>query len=189
VDPEHGVSFTYDHTNHKVLDTRSYSSSGSSFDGHSLYLSLANYVDEHFPSEAAFGVFPQEDETVAIVIVDSKYSPGNFWNGRWKSVYILDPSSNTVKGTIDVDVHYFEDGNVRLKMSKELDIKVTNDIVKPIGLAETMYQQEVNKTFVGLNEGSFKALRRQLPVTRSKMTWGKAIGNYRLGQDIGGGRT
>lgn len=161
----------------------------------SLHKSLSKYVTEHYPSSYGFGVFPQPDNTIAVVIVDSKYSPSNFWNGRWRSWYLFDPSSGRVSGSIELDIHYFEDGNVRMKTRKEIGIvtdeqnsnndeKIAVDLVAKIAAAEAKYQEEVNHSFVGLNEGPFKALRRQLPVTRSKMNWGKAMGNYRLGKGM-----
>lgn len=151
----------------------------------SLHSSLSQYIQEHYPSEVGFGVFPQPDSTIAIVIVDSRYSPQNFWNGRWRSWYLLDPASGRISGSIEIDVHYFEDGNVRLKTRKEIgvvDAKSPLIVVNRIAQAESKYQEDVNRAFVGLNENEFKALRRQLPVTRSKMNWGKAIGTYRLGK-------
>jgi capping protein alpha len=150
---------------------------------------LGRYVNEHFPSQAGYGVFPQKDGTLALLVVDNKYSPQNYWNGSWKSYYVYDPSTDSINGEISVDVHYFEEGNVRLKTSKPVSIASSRDVIKDIKAQENAYQDELNRTFVGLNEGQFKALRRQLPVTRSKMTWGKAVGNYRLGKDIGGETT
>jgi capping protein alpha len=150
---------------------------------------LGRYVNEHFPSQAGYGVFPQKDGTLALLVVDNKYSPQNYWNGSWKSYYVYDPSTDSINGEISVDVHYFEEGNVRLKTSKPVSIASSRDVIKDIKAEENEYQDELNRTFVGLNEGQFKALRRQLPVTRSKMTWGKAVGNYRLGKDIGGETT
>jgi capping protein alpha len=59
-------------------------------------------------------------------------------------------------------------------------------IAKEIAAAERKYQEELNRGFTNLSEGAFKALRRQLPVTRQKIEWDK-VASYRLGQDIGGG--
>jgi len=61
-------------------------------------------------------------------------------------------------------------------------------VVKEIAKAENKFQEELNRAFTTLAEGSFKGLRRQLPVTRQRMEWEKHQG-YRLGQDIGGGRS
>lgn len=116
--------------------------------------------------------------------MDSRYSPSNFWTGRWRSWYLLDPASGGISGSIEVDVHYFEDGNVRLKTRKEIGIQGANSpllVANKISQNEGEYLLEINRTFIGLNETEFKALRRQLPVTRSKMNWEKAA-TYRLGK-------
>lgn len=90
-------------------------------------------------------------------------------------------------------MHYYEDGNVRLLTKKDVSVSSgsgasAGEIVRAIATAEKKYQEDLNKAFGGLAEGAFKALRRQLPVTRQKVEWEK-ISGYRLGQDIGGGRT
>lgn len=111
-------------------------------------------------------------------------------NGRWRSVYTFDPASGALEGSIKVDVHYYEDGNVRLLTDRPSTASVSSGtgagIVKEISAAEKKYQDELNRGFTNLSEGTFKGLRRQLPVTRQKIEWDK-VTSYRLGQDIGGG--
>ncbi|KAK9371134.1 F-actin-capping protein subunit alpha [Lipomyces kononenkoae] len=191
-DPELGKSFSVDHRSLKVSRVEEYD--GPTETVSSITSDVKNYVLEHYPDPSSYGVFPQSsDDNVAIVIVSNKYSPYNFWNGRWRSSYVADLSSGSLTGSIAVDVHYYEDGNVRLKATKQIesDFKSadTSSIIKSIAMLERNYQEELNREFGGLSEGAFKSLRRQLPVTRSKIEWGKAIGAYRLGQDIGGGRS
>jgi capping protein alpha len=93
-------------------------------------------------------------------------------------------------GTIKVNVHYYEDGNVALTTTKKINIENAGstgvEIVRKLAQAERAYQEELNRAFVGMNEQSFKSLRRQLPVTRQKVEWDK-VGGYRLGSDIRGG--
>jgi capping protein alpha len=88
-------------------------------------------------------------------------------------------------------VHYYEDGNVRMNTSKKVEISSgtgsADALVKEIAKAENRYQEELNRAFTALAEGSFKGLRRQLPVTRQRVEWDKIAG-YRLGQDVVGGR-
>jgi capping protein alpha len=122
------------------------------------------------------------------VTVANKYSPTNYWNGRWRSSYIYNPSSNTLAGSIKVDVHYYEDGNVRLLTKKDVSLNGVGekDVMRQIATAEKKYQEDLNRAFGQLSEGAFKGLRRQLPITRQKIEWEK-ISGYRLGQDIGGG--
>lgn len=111
-------------------------------------------------------------------------------NGRWRSLYIFDPSSASLEGSVKVDVHYYEDGNVRLLTNKPVSVSIPSGtgsgIAKEIGSVERKYQEELNRGFTNLSEGAFKGLRRQLPVTRQKIEWDK-VASYRLGQDIGGG--
>ena len=175
----------------------------------SLTKSLSTHASEHYPN-ASVGVYPTDnDSTVALLLVSNKYSLNNFWTGRWRSIYTFDPSSSSLSGESKVDVHYFEDGNVRMLTSKPVSISVSSssasDIVRQIAAAEKKYQQDLNSAFTNLSEGAFKGLRRQLPVTRQKVEWEK-ISGYRvclpflaslwcvltgiqLGQDIGGGRS
>ncbi|QGI66036.1 hypothetical protein CEK26_009987 [Fusarium fujikuroi] len=190
-DVESSSSFAFDHTTQKASAVQSHVLEGAQADlVKSTLKSIGPYVDEHF-ANAAHGVYPIEsDSKIAIVIVGNKYSPNNFWNGRWRSLYILDPSSGALEGSLKVDVHYYEDGNVRLLTNKPVSSTVSSvngaSIVREISTTERKYQEELNKGFVSLSEGAFKGLRRQLPVTRQKIEWDR-VTSYRLGQDIGGG--
>ncbi len=87
-------------------------------------------------------------------------------------------------------MHYYEDGNVRLLTNKAVAAAVSAGtgagVAREIAVGEKKYQEELNRSFTSLSEGAFKALRRQLPVTRQKIEWDK-VASYRLGQDIGGG--
>ena len=60
-------------------------------------------------------------------------------------------------------------------------------VVKAVARVEREWQEELGRGFQGLSEGSFKGLRRQLPVTRQKMEWEK-VGGMRVGREIGGKR-
>jgi len=108
----------------------------------------------------------------------------NFWSGRWRSLYTFKPSGGSLSGSIKVDVHYFEDGNVRMLTKKPVSTSVSSssasDIVRQIAQTEKKYQEDLNRAFTNLNEGAFKGLRRQLPVTRQKVEWEK-ISGYRVG--------
>ncbi|KAI1766944.1 2-oxoisovalerate dehydrogenase beta subunit [Hypoxylon sp. FL1150] len=190
-DVESSSSFAFDHATQKASGVQSYVLEGAQADlVKSTLKSLSTYVKEHFPS-ASYGVYPIEDDSrVAVIVVANKYSPNNFWNGRWRSLYIFDPSSSSLEGSIKVDVHYYEDGNVRLLTNKPISGSVSSGtgagIAKEIAAVEKKYQEELNRGFTSLSEGAFKGLRRQLPVTRQKIEWDK-VASYRVGQDISAG--
>ena len=86
-------------------------------------------------------------------------------------------------------MHYYEDGNVGLNTVKhipETEVEANGAaVVHKVAAIEKQYQEEVNRAFVGMNEGSFKGLRRQLPVTRQRVEWEKIRG-YGLGGDLRG---
>ncbi|KAK6538938.1 F-actin-capping protein subunit alpha [Orbilia ellipsospora] len=189
-DTESSSSFAYDHTTQRASDVQSHPIEGDNASTvKSLVRDVGDHVKEHFPSLPAHGVYPTDDG-IAILIVGNKYSPSNYWNGRWRSTYVYNPSTSSLTGTIAVDVHYYEDGNVRLvtekKVNESLRSGTSSEIVKAIANVERKYQEELNRAFGALSEGAFKSLRRSLPVTRQKMDWQKA-GAYKIGQDIGGG--
>lgn len=195
----------------------------------SLLKSLSSYTAEHYPL-ASYGVYFTTDlssspsspspASIAILLASNKYSPKNFWNARWRSSYLLTPSADgtapaTLSGTINVTVHYYEDGNVNLSTSKSSRFDLNLDfspssrqhdtisappsppsssapssasattIIRTIKQTETAYQIEVNKAFVKLNEDGLKGLRRHLPITRQKVDWEK-VGEYKLGGDLQG---
>jgi capping protein alpha len=122
-----------------------------------------------------------------------KLTTSSHRNGRFRAIYQVpvSSSSTSINGNIHVDVHYYEDGNVSLNTTKPIALSVPSisaeSIISRIATAERDYQEELNRAFVAMAEGTFKGLRRQLPITRQKVEWEK-VGGYRLGQDISGGK-
>ena len=83
-----------------------------------------------------------------------------------------------------MDVHYYENGNVRLLTSKPINTTLSSsasasEITRQVASIERKYHDELNRAFSSLSEGAFKSLRRQLPVTRQKVEWEK-ISTYRV---------
>ncbi|OAL52520.1 F-actin-capping protein-like protein subunit alpha-1 [Pyrenochaeta sp. DS3sAY3a] len=192
-DVETQSSFDFDHASGKASAVQSHVLESRHEDlVKSLVKALSTHTAEHYPS-SSYGVYPtSSDSTLALLTVANKYSPTNFWNGRWRSAYLYSPSTGSLTGTINVDVHYYEDGNVRLLTKKDVSVAVGGsasaaEVVRKIAGEEKKYQEDLNRAFGALSEGAFKSLRRQLPITRQKIEWEK-ISGYRLGQDIGGGR-
>jgi len=189
-DVDTSTSFVFDHATGKASDAKTYALESTNIEIiKSILKSLKAHTAEHYDT-AGSGVFPTEnDAKIAIITVATKFSPNNYINGKWRSSYIYDPASSSVSGEILVDVHYYEDGNVRLITSKDVTTSGSSaaEVVKAIAIAERKYQEELNRGFSGLSEGAFKSLRRNLPVSRSKMAWERWEG-MRIGQDIGGGR-
>jgi capping protein alpha len=85
------------------------------------------YVNDHYP-EGVLTVYTNEQQLI-LAIVDNKYNPNNYWNGRWRAVWTYDTQSGELKGTTKVTVHYYEDGNVQLNADKEFQASITKNEV------------------------------------------------------------
>lgn len=126
--------------------------------------------------------------TFAIHHVGNRFNLSNFWSGRWRASYTLDAHSTprTLTCSITVQVHYFENGNVQLNAAKPRtfhlsanDDNLVHQVVSVIGAHEDAWQHALEHTYDELAESAFKALRRQLPLTRQKVDWDKVL-NYKL---------
>jgi capping protein (actin filament) muscle Z-line, alpha len=123
--------------------------------------------------------------------------------GRWRSEYIVDLDENKVNGRVLVNVHYYEQGNVRdifvscctnlthlfgqVQLSTTHAISLTFPpviVISPASTAaskilaliedeEGKYQTSLNETYHEMGEKTFKGLRRALPLTRQKLDWDK----------------
>ena len=187
-DAVRGVSFTVDHLNKKGLDVEPLQDAASQEECKKLHEQITEYTAKNYPGDVTIAVNPIADsQKLEIIIISTKYNPANFWNGDWRSKYTYDASSNQISGSIEVHVHYYEDGNVSFKSNKTVENTPANDVVDAISQIEGEFEKSLDVSFTELNEKQFKALRRRLPITRSKVNWGKAIGNYRLGKDAAEG--
>jgi capping protein (actin filament) muscle Z-line, alpha len=133
----------------------------------------------HFPNGVSTVI--DTDTAFILIIIGSVLNPSNFYNGRWREVYTIDYEAfETVVCKVAVDVHFYEDGNVRMHCERESGIgmeSVQPDAVeyatacrRAILAEETRFQTNLNTAFAGLSE-SFKSLKRALPLTRTKMDW------------------
>eukprot|EP00478_Filoreta_tenera_P001349 GABV01001370.1.p1 GENE.GABV01001370.1~~GABV01001370.1.p1 ORF type:complete len:249 (+),score=67.16 GABV01001370.1:150-896(+) len=142
-------------------------------------------------------VYAGQDGKLNIIISAKNLNLNNFWSGGWRSVYTLDVSSQgTVElaGNIRLNVHYFEDGNVQLNTDyhsrSNIDVGAAGATGKAVAEAiekiESQFQQNLGNFYVAMHEETFKAMRRILPVTKTKMDWRSHI--HSLASQVSGAK-
>lgn len=200
-DPRTKVSFKFDHLHFKSSEFEPYQDIDTLSEPWRVALEkeLTAYVSVHYKS-AACSVFGSSDQgSVSLVACTEahKFQPSNFWNARWRARWAVtfQPSAKNetieINGILKVQVHYYEDGNVQLVSHKEIKETITlgdneqtaKNIVKVIEKAENDYQNAISENYQTMSETTFKALRRALPVTRSKIDWNK-ISSYKIANEL-----
>lgn len=177
-DPRSQKEFTFDHLRKEASNPQAKSAGGDESTRAEFQSKLDAYCAS-FYKDGVCAAFAQNGN-ITLVIEDHKYSPRNFWNGRWTSEWTIPANGGELKGTMKVVVHYYEAGNVQVHGSKEHKVNVSGSgaslasaVMAAIEKAEAEYQAGVNENYGQLNTTTFKALRRALPLTRHKLDWNK----------------
>ncbi|KAI6657371.1 F-actin-capping protein subunit alpha [Oopsacas minuta] len=189
-DPTSRSTFKYDHLRREVSDIRKdWSPNQTESYREAVDKETLSYINEHFTTGAAtvFGTVDGNNFKIVLCIENHKFSSTNFWNARWRSEWnatFTPRGAVEVKGILKVQVHYYEAGNVQLVSSKEIKDRYQDDgepafakkLVEIIRGSETHFQEALNENYRTMNSTTFKALRRALPITHTKLDWLKIKG-------------
>jgi len=204
IDPRSKISFKFDHLRLEASDPEPYEVNSEAEPlRSSLEKAAIDYVNDHF-YEGVTTVLSKEDgegTKYFIQFVGKKYNPSNFWSGRWRSYYVLQKGSDKLMGKINVDVHYYEQGNVQLAIANSPEIPLPSllvsslsdpssakKIIALIDATETAFQAEIKEKIENMSDKTFKSLRRLLPLTRQRMDWDKILA-YKLGAELNASKT
>eukprot|EP01114_Cavostelium_apophysatum_P005036 TRINITY_DN155_c0_g1_i1.p1 TRINITY_DN155_c0_g1~~TRINITY_DN155_c0_g1_i1.p1 ORF type:complete len:279 (-),score=78.59 TRINITY_DN155_c0_g1_i1:53-889(-) len=146
---------------------------------------IFEYVEQHYPHGTAtvYG----KDGKIIVAVSSSRFNPNNYWNGRWRTVWTY--HNGELNGHFKITVHYYEDGNVQLNTDTNQKTSITETsggpdavataAVKAITKTEQTFQQALDQSYNIMGETTFKALRRALPITKTKVDWFK-IKNFKI---------
>jgi capping protein alpha len=198
IDPHSKQVVTFDHITHEVTGTRELA--GELDSDVEPFRSAFQEVATHYTSEhykwGTCGVYSKKDSgnyVLLLCISSAKFEPKNYWTGRWRSVWTITfPSSGNgdvkIQGKVKIDVHYYEDGNVQLNAQQDLSTTakggnasaLAKSVIEAIKKTEHTYHDVISDNINNMNSGSYKSLRRQLPVTGTLVDWDK-IGTLKMG--------
>lgn len=149
------------------------------------------YLSDHYKDGACTVYGKQEGgkNVITVCVSAAKFNPRNFWNGRWRSKWVCTFANNgevSIAGTVRANVHYYEDGNVQLTTKTPFTLtcpggdpkKTAEEVFKAIRKTEVTFHNELEGMYHTMGETTFKALRRALPITRTKIDWDK-IRNFK----------
>lgn len=158
----------------------------------SLQQAVDKYIEDHY-LEGLGTVYPSRENSdeFVVCIAASKFNERNFWSGRWRAVFrvAFDADDKAkVSGSMKVNVHYYESGNVQLNTSRDhgeavSGADIASEVVKVIKRVEGEFQSEIDSACNNLSD-TFKSLRRRLPITGSLFDF--ASGQHKVAQEITG---
>jgi capping protein alpha len=199
IDPVGGEVITFDHFKQEVTGSRPLAGElpDDAEDWRKALDEAAQaYVANHYDLGAG-AVYAKNEGGIQLQfnISSALFSPNNFYNGRWRSAWTVDVtpgSSASLTGHIRVNVHYYEDGNVQLNTNAAKTASVSaadpatfaKECLAAISKAEQDFHNQLEVSYDVMDNSTYKALRRALPMTRQKVQWAK-ISQYKLGQDLG----
>jgi len=189
LDPQGKQIVSFDHFKQEITGTRSAEPADTELEPwrSAVEKKLLEYV-ANFYDFGAGAVYVSKDGkgnvVVTVAISSALFNGNNFYNGRWRSVWsatFVPGKQAALAGNIRVNVHYYEDGNVQLNTNANKKDNI--QALKPDSFAEAFakaiqqhegeLQSQLEQNYDKMNSTTFKALRRALPITATKVAWPK----------------
>jgi len=185
VDQKNKKKVFVNHVEIKVAETQELTDSINEHVGKyrdAIDAAVQQYVNSYYSDDnSGYVVFGSGDESnlnIDIAITGKNLNLKNLYGGEWFSEWHL--NGNKLKGGIKINAHYFEDGNVQLKQSRnfELDIELKDSveaeakaIVDFIKNSENQVKKGLDEIYTTLCDEVVKPIRKALPYTKQKMDW------------------
>ncbi|KAJ5067649.1 f-actin-capping protein subunit alpha [Anaeramoeba ignava] len=193
LDPRSGKYFEFDHLEKRFTGNIGKIQKSSDIRD-AIDFELNDYCISYYP-QGTVTVYEKPDKII-ICISAFRFSPDNFWNGRWRSIWQLEgisKSKATLNGFLKVECHYYEDGNVQSTIEKqytqEIDMgdqkSTATNVVQAIKELEQKFQQSLEEQYQIMGDTTFKSLRRKLPITGTKVEFANILA-YRVTSEMSG---
>jgi capping protein alpha len=188
-DPETGKAWSIDHVQKTVTGEASgYSAGAHESLRAAVSVSLKKYTATHYKKDkCVFGVFADGSQlTICVSAINTNLNA--YWTGNWRAVYKLPLSGGSLESKLEVNVHYFEDGNVQLNAAfaaPAVTVAAEADaIAAAVEKIETEWQANLEKMYIDMHHQTFKQMRRALPLNKMTMNWTSAA--HSLAEELGG---
>jgi len=187
LDPRTGDSYSVDHATLAATKLESEGSpptaaSALGEERTAIEAAVSEYVAAQYAGNACAGTFADDTDAIKVVVSGEKLNLRNYWSGNWRSTWTVEVRGTEafVSGNMKVRAHYFEDGNVQLQTSKDVPpttasfadaSQIGPAVADIIQQAESELQQGLEDMYSNMSHETFKAMRRVMPITRTKMKW------------------
>jgi len=186
--PRAGSAYTIDYSKLEVAEVRELTAEENEQigleDGLRIALEKATgaYIEEHHDKYGKYAVTKSGDE-YCISVHANRARSDNFTSGTWLVKGVLKPVGEGFNLSLEnvVSVHYYEDGNVQMnsatkdefKISKGDEDNVAGETLGALNKFVVNYHSKISDYYMKMQDSTFKLLRRQLPITKSKIDWDK----------------
>nr|XP_033775879.1 F-actin-capping protein subunit alpha-1-like [Geotrypetes seraphini]XP_033775880.1 F-actin-capping protein subunit alpha-1-like [Geotrypetes seraphini]XP_033775881.1 F-actin-capping protein subunit alpha-1-like [Geotrypetes seraphini]XP_033775882.1 F-actin-capping protein subunit alpha-1-like [Geotrypetes seraphini] len=211
-DPQAKLSFKYDHLSKEASDFQPYprregkedSGDRGNYDEETdveswrsnFQSALKSYVKSHFRSGVC-SIFQKilNGRNIFVACMECHvHKPSAFWNGIWRSEWIfpLTFPVTRVTGSITVQAHYFEEGNIHLTVCKGIEetlhlnnkAEASKGFAQMVEEADSHLQNALMEEYGKISDQVLKTIRRQLPITHCILDWNKMLASKVLETDF-----
>lgn len=186
--PRAGLAYTVDFSKMEVTGEREMTEEESNQIGLADDLRIALeketgvYINEHHDKYGKYAVTKSGNE-YHISVHSNRARSDNFTSGVWQVKGVLQESGDGYDLALEniVKVHYYEDGNVQMNSATKDCIKIakgdvgqmTSEVIFALNKFVVDYHSKISDYYLKMQDSTFKLLRRQLPITKSKIDWDK----------------